>query len=328
MRNAWQTDLGDLEHTFIFQAQACGGFGITPECMIQVQEAQRQIALENSDVSMLTTGNFEMASDNCHFTEEGYLQAGNDLSSLLTQNLYNHQADNNLPFIRELTYSDCSRTGLILSLNDPENINIDLSHLSDLQLNGDSITKIESIHAAASSIIINFNQPLADQFSGLSYLTHSFSGTPLFLVNGRSLPQFYALKASFPDLDKDGYNCIIDCNDKNALIFPDAADDSINGIDENCDGFDGPFNSKAQELDMKTKVFPLPTYGNVDIHFSIKGTYVISIMNSRGELLKELAPTKKQVISLELSGLIPGNYFLNILHQDWQVRIAKRLLKY
>jgi len=32
----------------------------------------------------------------------------------------------------------------------------------------------------------------------------------------------------------------LDCNDGDAAINPDATDDSVDGVDQNCDNVDGP----------------------------------------------------------------------------------------
>lgn len=327
MQRAWETDFGPLEKIYMFQPQACGGFGITPQCMIQVQEAQRQLALSDQDIQMLTTGHLEMDIDNCHFTEAGYLQVGKDIAPLVLTNHYEHTISHEYPYINHLEFTDCGRTGIAIRIINGGELTIDKDHLDDLRLEGDPEAQIIALEVKKDAFELHFDRTLSSELTGLTYLSHYYSGTPLFLAKGISLPQFYDMPIEFPDNDRDGYDCITDCNDQEPLIFPNAVDYSVNGIDEDCDGYDGPYHSIAQELDIKTKTFPNPSSEQLNIHFGLSGSYTLDLLNGQGESIKRIDMVNKKKLLLNLKQLSPGNYLLRIYHKELKTGITKRILK-
>ena len=42
------------------------------------------------------------------------------------------------------------------------------------------------------------------------------------------------------DLDGDGHFAVDDCDDQDAAVHPGADDPTTDGVDQNCDGVDGP----------------------------------------------------------------------------------------
>lgn len=45
------------------------------------------------------------------------------------------------------------------------------------------------------------------------------------------------------DDDNDGWGNFEDCDDSDPAINPDAEDSTVDGVDQNCDGTDGPTDS-------------------------------------------------------------------------------------
>jgi len=323
----WWRDFGPYGDLFLFQPQSCDGFDITPDCMVQVQEAQRQFAITNEHATLLPTGHLEKTSDLCHFTESGYLNAGKDLANILRSRLYGDPLDESFASLASLSYSDCQRNGLVMSLQNASTILLDETQLDNLRFEGDSTIQVQEIIVAGDQITLQLSGTLNDRFTGLTYRSSSV-GLPLFLVNEKSIAQFFNMKPKFPDSDQDGYSCVVDCNDQEARIYPDALDFSVNGIDEDCDGFDGPFDSMVHELDLKTKVFPLPTYRTIDLYFGLEGTYQITLVNNNGDAIKRVDAVTQNMLEIDLLGLTPGNYFLRVHHMESNTSITKKILKY
>lgn len=327
MEFAWEKDFGALEHTFLFQPQACGGFGITPQCMIQIQEAQRKLGQTSTKHTTLPTGHYQMSNDNCHFTLQGYLDAGHDISNMILNELY--QLNREPPFARieSISFTNCTKRAISIQLSNSIEISIDSNHYQDIRIEGDSTLYISSIDFESNSIELLLNKPIVNSVTGISYLSHHFAGTPLFLVNSKSLPQFYNLKISYPDQDQDGYNCLNDCDDLDPNISPMAVDFSVNGVDEDCDGYDGPFDSLEDELHAKTLVTPNPTQSQLAIILNKSGNYEISILNSQGDIVQKKKHQRSGLKTYDLNELGKGVYVFRIHHLDLDVFISKRVIK-
>ncbi|MHA7101293.1 sialate O-acetylesterase [Roseivirga pacifica] len=327
MKKEWLEDFGPTEHTFMFQPQACGGFGITPECMIQVQEAQRQIALQNPNYTLIPTGHLEMSSDNCHFTEEAYTTAGVELSKLTLQQLYNHPIEFSMNKIGAAYYSDCSKQTIIVDFNETTTSELNREFIEDLRLEGDSTLSIQNISLTNNQLRVDLSRSVNDSIIGLSFLSHYYSGTSLIELDGRSIPQFYNLPIELPDIDKDGYSCLYDCDDNNPEVNPTGKDVSINGIDEDCDGYDGPYTSPEMELDIKTKISPNPSHQFMSVYFGLISRYTLTLSDIDGTLLSTHQLKEIRETTLNLNHIKPGQYFLKIYNHDLGVSIVKRILK-
>lgn len=141
-----------------------------------------------------------------------------------------------------------------------------------------------------------------------------------------------SLITSYLDMDGDGYgdslasieDCEIpagytqeagDCDDQNAAINPDALDLDANGIDENCDGVDGPSStSRIQVLDVK--VYPNPFFENLFIE-SDNENLAIAIFDMQGRQVRHDLQDSRVV----LNDIVPGSYILKI--QDLKTGFSK-----
>lgn len=62
--------------------------------------------------------------------------------------------------------------------------------------------------------------------------------TPIVLAACYGMPKdFHTGDSTEPaDLDADGYNDLVDCDDANAAVNPGATEDCTDGVDNDCDG--------------------------------------------------------------------------------------------
>jgi hypothetical protein len=104
-----------------------------------------------------------------------------------------------------------------------------------------------------------------------------------------------------------------DCDDTNAAIFPGAADNTGNGVDENCDGVDGVLGIEESIL-AQLSVYPNP--GATSVVLNMNGGwngFQVNFVSLDG---KEIALTSSHQSANELefntSSLVPGVYFIRL----------------
>lgn len=84
LKNSWFIDFPNIEHIYIFQTRN----GYCQGELYMIKEAQRQIAEENTNISVMSTQGIE--SDGCHFKYiDGYETFANRISPLVLTDLYN-----------------------------------------------------------------------------------------------------------------------------------------------------------------------------------------------------------------------------------------------
>lgn len=97
LRGDWYRDYPNIEHIYIFQTKnGCGGF------LHRIKEAQRQLAYENMDISIMSTAALTHFEDECHFKfHNGYESFATRLFPLILSDIYGlpSNSDINAPMI-------------------------------------------------------------------------------------------------------------------------------------------------------------------------------------------------------------------------------------
>ena len=89
LMTAWQEDFPNIEKYYIFQTRECG-CGTELSGRLQIKEAQRLLAVENDNLTIMPTAGMTLHWDNCHFPfVNGYEKFAQRIFNPLAYELYN-----------------------------------------------------------------------------------------------------------------------------------------------------------------------------------------------------------------------------------------------
>lgn len=125
-----------------------------------------------------------------------------------------------------------------------------------------------------------------------------------------------------PDLDMDGFDASVDCNDNDASINPGAEEVPNNDIDENCDGEFGT-SSSIEIADLGIKIFPNPAQDLVYITTDDYILYTVNITDINGNELV----TAKNLKQIDIADWANGTYFMKVIDQTDGTYQVNKLVK-
>lgn len=87
LRDAWYEDFPAIQGLYIFQSR--NGCTAPMHDIMEIKEAQRQLAMENSDIQIISTAGLDFFNDNCHFNfVGGYEEFAARLFALVDRDIY------------------------------------------------------------------------------------------------------------------------------------------------------------------------------------------------------------------------------------------------
>jgi len=104
----WQDDYPSIEHYYIFQTRECN-CGTNSLGRLYIKEAQRLLAIENNNVSIMPTTGMTLHSDYCHYPfANGYEKFGLRIINPVLSDIYgmSFQEDINAPMISSINMSN------------------------------------------------------------------------------------------------------------------------------------------------------------------------------------------------------------------------------
>lgn len=125
------------------------------------------------------------------------------------------------------------------------------------------------------------------------------------------------------DKDMDGYGSNEDCDDNNPDINPGAIEIPGNGIDEDCDGMDGPTSTGHNDYG-RIIIGPNPFNHFISV-VSNELISELSIINLQGQIVKQISASGKK-IEVDTESLPKGLYLIQLLNANNKLS-AKRLIK-
>jgi hypothetical protein len=106
LHDAWSEDFPSIQNLYIFQTR--NGCNAPVFDLMEVKEAQRELAIEQNDIQIISTAGLEYSNDNCHFNFiGGYKEFAKRLFALVDRDLYGAVVppDSDSPMILNVFYT-------------------------------------------------------------------------------------------------------------------------------------------------------------------------------------------------------------------------------
>jgi hypothetical protein len=196
LQQDWKSDFPGLNRFYIVQIRH--GCGIaSPDNTLRIQEAQRQLDKESSEIVTISSSNTSQLFENnglgfCHYNfVDGYRNIGDWLTSLIRRDIYGSSMPASIeapePVSASFTAYNSSGAAsqVALTLRDQQsNFNLSGNLSSDFRLDGGSYT-VQSVSISGGTVYINFtrNSGTFNNPSSISYRNHQGSASPIITNN-------------------------------------------------------------------------------------------------------------------------------------------------
>lgn len=182
LKNSWLADYPNIEQFYIFQTK--NGCDKPLENLMQVKEAQRQLASENADITIMSTAAIMHHSDSCHFPfANGYEVFADRIFKVIRRDLYGFPDTNEVHPPMPFSASMIDDTVLIIGTNAD---NLSVSTLAtDFKLYNAGTTTIANIDVLFGDIVITLSD-VPPPNASISYLG-PYSSPGGFIINSSGL---------------------------------------------------------------------------------------------------------------------------------------------
>ena len=223
----WQEDYPSIEQYYIFQTRDCD-CGTSQSGRVKIKEAQRQLAVNNANISIMPTTGMTTHTDNCHYPfTNGYEKFGTRIFKPVLNNIYSvdYSEEINAPMVTDIQLSTNDGLNIIITTN-AESLMINtqdtatlLEKISeDFVLTNANNVSIIGVEVQGSSIILMLDgDPGADTIISL-YGRHDDLEDNITNSSGIELVCFgnYCISG---DCDQSSTGIVEDQNKKAAVIF-------------------------------------------------------------------------------------------------------------
>ncbi|MDB2322082.1 tail fiber domain-containing protein, partial [Flavobacteriaceae bacterium] len=236
----WQEDYPSIEQYYIFQTRDCD-CGTSESGRIKIKEAQRQLAVNSDNISIMPTTGMTTHSDNCHYPfTNGYEKFGTRIFKPVLNNIYSveYSEEINAPMVTDIQLSNSNGLNIIIT-TDAESLMINTQDTetllqkvsNDFVLTNANNVSIIGVEVQGSSIMLMLDgDPGTDAIISL-YGRHDNLEDNITNSAGIELVCFgnYCISG---DCDQSSTGIVEDQDKKPAVIFVE-------------DGDQNPFNGKV-----------------------------------------------------------------------------------
>lgn len=286
LRNSWLTDYPNIEQFYILQTK--NGCTHLINFLMRVKEAQRQLAYENSDITIMQTAALTHHIDSCHFPfTDGYEAFAERLFPLVNRDLYGatYTTEIEPPMILDAFLFD--DTTLVVE-TDAVQLSID-TLAEDFQLENAGVATIVDAAVNGKNIIFTLSQDPGPAAT-ISYLAQ-YAGPGNFITNqeGLELVCFYRYPIDTMGLlDIDGGGGAPELDE---LLTEDLFEKSFK-VYPNPIGDDGLLIIEGSDLELERLIL-----------YDLFAKDLTSLIEVRSSI--------ENKIILDLTALVPGVYLLS-----------------
>ncbi len=173
LKTAWLNDSPNIEHFYIFQTRDCD-CGTSPTGRLKIKEAQRLLALNDSDISIMPTTGMTLHNDNCHYPfVNGYEKFATRIYPLVKRDIYGESLPSNIDAPTIISAKLISPTSLEVETDSPLQITTtDLGTIQqDYLLTNVGSATITAVQISGNKIIFTLSTyPGFGRSSSISYI--------------------------------------------------------------------------------------------------------------------------------------------------------------
>jgi hypothetical protein len=206
LKTSWLNDFSNIEHFYIFQTRDCN-CGTTAAGRLKIKEAQRQLALNNTTISIMPTTGMTLHSDDCHYPYiNGYEKFATRIYPLVKRDIYGVTPAQNIDAPMILSAKLMSRNSLEIETDTPLQLNsASLANIQqDFTMRNVGTASITDVQISGSKIIFTLSTyPGFGRTSTISFIG-KLANNMLNITNDNSLELVNFSNFPIQDLSDNG----------------------------------------------------------------------------------------------------------------------------